>query len=92
MLRTEGNAERATALRPARCAIAATVVSRKTRPLKCPVNVRLTASRLSVARMTDPRAPAHRPRQGTAAQTGIVFLSGRHARTGGSQIHSLQLP
>jgi hypothetical protein len=28
----------------------------------------LTASRLSGARMTDPRAPAHRPRQGTAAQ------------------------
>jgi hypothetical protein len=40
MLRTEGNAERATALRPPRCAIAATVVSRKTRPLECPVNVR----------------------------------------------------
>jgi hypothetical protein len=28
----------------------------------------LTASRLSGARMTDPRAPAHRPRRGTAAQ------------------------
>jgi hypothetical protein len=36
----------------------------------------LTASRLSGARMTDPRAPAHRPRQGTAAQIDGFWNAG----------------
>jgi len=67
MLRTEGNAERAIAVRP-RVAIAATVVSPQDPPAEMPGERALTGSRLSGARMTDPRAPAQRPRQGTAAR------------------------